>query len=344
MSSDMETRDRLREAALSFDRGESSVDPLELLPSAKQGNEGTGDPDATRGEAGDTKQPDNPESSAEVKTEDRRKRGPDGKFLPKEEATSAEQTQTTDPEKPTDSAFKAKKAKEAERLDKTWKQVEAEKAEVRAERQRLADLAKDVEQLKQGAQQRQQSDSGLSSQEYAKAAHTFYQKGLQLVKDGDTEGAQEQFDYASRAQAEANKRAQDEQQQYQSHSLQERAGKWRSTAEAVIKEVPEYGDGTSEQSQQMQQLLKEHPLLGEHEHGFRYAHEILQLRRQAAEASGLREENTKLKAENERLNKLTAINGGKPNKQHSQGKSFAEMTIDEQRAHLRKDAALQDAA
>jgi hypothetical protein len=160
------------------------------------------------------------------------------------------------------------------------------------------------------------------------------------MEEGDIDSAKEQRGMANQARQAAH---QYEQAEYQ-ESQQRFAQAWRTNAEAVIKEVPELGDPESEASQAMVALLEREPLLAQLQDGFRKGYEILKTQKEAAEASGLRDENTKLKKENERLNKLLNPLGSKGSPSHSGPTKFSEMSLDEQRAHLSKQAELQDAA
>src|SRR5947199_7918510 len=80
--SDAEIHDKLMAQAEAADRGEVAP-PVESSSSATQGEDDTGKTkeDADRAAEPDQAAPDSPEPAAEG-----RKRGPDGKFLPKEAA------------------------------------------------------------------------------------------------------------------------------------------------------------------------------------------------------------------------------------------------------------------
>jgi hypothetical protein len=91
----------------------------------------------------------------------------------------------------------------------------------------------------------------------------------------------------------------------------------------------------------MTKLLTDFPVLGYIPDGFRHGHEILKLRKEAAEASGLRDEVAKLKAEIERRDKLSAPTVAKDAAKHSSSSGGDKSLTWEQ---ARKEAEAYDAA
>lgn len=281
----------------------------------------------------DTKPP-NPEPSAEAKE---RARDEHGKFVKQEatEPTPAEQA----PEPKQESNY-AKKFKEEQRRDKSWQALEAEKQSFRQEREQILSEIKALRQdvVSSGAQR--PATARFASAQYNQAADEFAKRGRQFYKDGDVEQGDAQFDLASQARAQAG--------EAQKAEFTEAQGKfdtqWRDNANAVIKEVPELGDPNSEMSKDMIKLLEQHPVLGLVNDGFKHAHEILTLRRQAAEVSGLREENKTLKQEVDRLTKLTTPLGGKDTAKHSAPSNIADLPLEQQKATLFRQVEMADAA
>jgi hypothetical protein len=109
-----------------------------------------------------------------------------------------------------------------------------------------------------------------------------------------------------------------------------------------MKEVPELADGASDMSKEMTALLEQEPVFGYIQDGFKKAHEILKLRREAAEVSGLREENAKLKAENAEYVKKTTPTGGADAAKHPGPRKAEDMDLDELHRKLEREAELAD--
>lgn len=311
-SSDSDERAQLIASAEAADRGEAPS-PLETPPSVEKGGEDEQNSESHASEQAEKDSTDNPESSAEK---------PD-----------AQQSQEVKPDQ--DSKYK-KAVKEKARRDKTWKELETEKGQVRAEKARLAQIAQEIEQRRSQGQQ-----PSFDSRQLASAAAEFDKRARKLLQDGDLEGANEQLGLAVRARETS-------QQTYQAETTQaydNYSRAWQTNAVQVIQQYPELGDPKSEASQAMVALLEANPLLSHVADGFSKGVEILKLQRGAAEASGLREENKKLKTENERLNKLLSPSGDKPTSGHSHTKeTFESLPLEEQRKRLQREVEDADRA
>jgi hypothetical protein len=305
--------------------------------SAPQDGEGTAQPkseDRATDPAEDKAQPDNPEPSADPKDGDR-PRGPDGKFLPKDAAPPPPQAD------PNESKFARAKKDEA-RLARNRQEFEEEKARYRQEQEQIKREWAEFKQQHAAQSQSRNGDVGkFDSQSFNRAYLEFRDKAHRLLKEGDIDGAIEQFNWADKAQQGAQEAYQAEQQEQQSKFVNE----WQNKAREVIKERPTLGDASHEDARAMGELLTQYPVLGMIPDGFKHAAEILTMRKDAAEASGLREENNKLKAEIERLTKLTTPAGGKDAaKAHSSGIRPEDMPLHELHMKLKNEAEMADAA
>ena len=129
------------------------------------------------------------------------------------------------------------------------------------------------------------------------------------------------------------------QQQNQQHGHQQAVERARNDdLSAVIKADPEYGDPKSEKAREMAKFLGEHPFLDMVPDSFSKAKQVLDLRREAAQVPVWKQKYETAQKEVERLTKLTSINGGSP-ALPAGTKKFDDMTLDQQRDWLRKDAA-----
>ncbi len=325
---DEQIHENLRAHAEALDAGEEPAAPVVSKTPASTDKPGEVGSEAEEGRASEAETGKKPSSETSPEGEGKEAEGAEGA-----EAKPGEQ-------KPAESRWK--KAKEKTRLDRSWKALEAEKQAVRQREQQLAEIA--------NRRQTQPEDISraprFKSNEYWNEAQSFEQKGLKLMKDGDTEAAEEQFRYAQLARDTAQKAYEAEYQEAQSKAYQQFTNTWTATAEAVIKDNPALADPESQMSVDMLELLEQYPMLGQYPEGFKYGYEILKLRMTAGEVSELREENKKLKKENERLNGLTSISGSHDATRQSSGggTDFYSMTEEQQREHLRRDAEAQDAA
>lgn len=302
----------------------------EETPSAEQGAEVTGKPAEDRAPEQVEDTPDNPETS----TDKGPARGPDGKFVKKD----AEPTEPTPVEPAQPESKYAKAVKDQERLARNRKEFEEEKAQWRQEREQQR---REWEEFKRTTAQQPQKPAGLqlNSQQFASASNEFRQRGIKLMREGDVDSAEEQFKLADQAMQAANDAAQTER-----HQTEEQwQNTWREQALSVIREVPDLGVAGSELSKEMEQLLSENPILGFVPDGLRKGYEILKMRKEAAEVSGLRDENTKLKAEIDRLTKLATPLGGKDTARHSAPQSYQDMPLEQLHKKLLREAELDDA-
>ena len=294
---------QLRELAQKADSGEVTQEEIEGADVSEESTEDSAKKSEDR--TADTADTDSPETSAAGP-----RRGPDGKFLPKA-ATPAPKTETAP--KPGEEKAQVdgqqppteltKEQKDAARLDRSWKALEREKAMTRAREQQVAQREQHLQRAPDPAQQPRFSAKDLSD-----AANVFEQKANKAIDEGDADGAKENLKLASEARTAA----------YQSNQAeaaiqrQEFERTWEANCAQVVQENPELADPTSEMSEDMHEILAQHPILTLYPNGFRDAAEAIKLKRGAAEVSGLRDENTKLQKELKQLRERTSLSGSGP--------------------------------
>lgn len=253
-------------------------------------------------------------------------------------AKPAEQEQQPPaPEQKTDSKFE-KARKDAARRDESWKKLNEEKAQLQRDREEIERLRRQPAPPPPEAKKPvgpTKDERGHTADDYEEAAKGF-------DADGDADLAQR-----ARAQA-AALRQQDATAQTQAvatdqtAAVRERfANDWRSDMETAIRAHPALGQPESADAKELTELLEHEPIFGQIPNGFSRAVEVLKLRREAAQAPGLREQVTTLKSEIERLTKLTQLNGGSP-ATPAGSKRFEDMSEAEQRDHLQRKAAAAD--
>lgn len=321
--SDDQIRENLRAHAEALDEGESPEPPVVTKTPESATKSGEGKEPAEGKRAPDAKTEEKPVSS-ETSTE---------------EGVEAKPGEQKPGEQKPESKYK-KAQKDQARFERNWKKLE--------ERQRaLTERERQLAELAQRNQPPIAHQPRFKSGDYWNAAENFEKEGLKLLKE-DPEAAEEKFSFARAARTSAQQAYQLEYREAAQNAYNQFAKSWTDTAEKVIKDHPEYADENSEAAVQMMELLEAYPILGQNPEGFKQAHEILELRKAATEVSGLREENEKLKKENERLTGLTSISGVRDGSRQSHGKTgleaFNAMSIDEQRELLRRDAEAADNA
>lgn len=345
----------LRDFANKADAGQITQEELDAGPkatkpaekSAQDSESGqkastSGQQRAAGTEAATDNKPDNSETSAEEKpVVDRLGREHDpktGKLLPKKSDLAAD-TKPEAEQKPETPYSKAQKEQEREKsvLAGFEQKRQAEWARIRAEDQRLAQ-----ERAQLQAQAQQARAPRFSSQDLWQAADEFDKNSEKLLSEGDLDGAKAQLGLARSARQSAQQSYYYEQQQAYHSQVEQHGQAWRANCAQIIEQNPELADTTSEVGQQMTQLLEQEPILGQVPDGFKKAWEIIQMRRDAAEVSGLREENEKLKQELKAERERTGLGGSGPTP-HAE-KVYNESNMDEWGEQLRRQAMGQDAA
>ena len=224
------------------------------------------------------------------------------------------------------SKYEKAKQREAD----AWKKIQVTKAEQDAREQRLAE--RERQQPQQPRQPGDQQGAAKDERGFTAADYEAVAKGFD--DEGDAEMAKVTREKAAALKQQDAGAQHDAQQQGQQQHI-ERAR--HADLSAVIQADPEYGDPKSPKAREMAQFLGEHPFLDMVPDSFSKAKQVLDLRREAGRVKPLTEENTKLKAEVARLTKLTSINGGSP-ALPAGTKRFEDMTMEQQRDYLRRDA------
>lgn len=242
----------------------------------------------------------------------------DDESSPTPEKPAEEQKAEDPPKEPS----KYEKAKQREAA--AWNKINAEKEAIQREREEIVRLRQALPAERPPAAPKPVTDEkGNTAQDYEDAAKAF-------AAEGDN-------DLATKARAKAQEMRQREQvpAPTEAPAAQQRfESDWKADMEATIKANADLAKPDSEQAKGLQGLLREHPYLGQIPGGFSKAVQLLQLQAEAGKVKGLMEENSRHKAELDRLNKLTGIRGGGPSAPAKQ-KSFEDLSDAEQEAELR---------
>jgi hypothetical protein len=217
----------------------------------------------------------------------------------------------------------AKARKEQERQDRSWKKLEEEKASLRSEREKFDRERQQITQEKAKAKEYRDS-TGYTAEDYEKFARETDDPSL-------AEEASKRADALRSEASEArNKVAQED-----------FAKGWQENLNALLSQDPELHNRESDIGKELSKVLAERPLFSATPDGIRHAYEFAKARQSASLVSGLKDEVSKLKQENERLNKLTGLSASGPNQKPSP-KTFSEMTSKDQERFLERAAAEAD--
>lgn len=297
-------------------------------------------------------QPTEPEQKTVSRDEQGRFTKSDGsKSEPGEQAPAEQPSAEAKPVEPAkeDTAF-AKAKKERDRQENLLKNFESEKQRARAElAQQKAQI--DQERAQFEAQRRNpQARDKFTSAEYADFRNQSQRLAKKAFEDGDYEKAQEHIDNAEKAEVAAGQAYQNEQQEGQQNAQKNYWDAWRGNMEKTIHANREFGNPESPIAKEIQEVLKMPDILHPGQpnvferlpDGFAYAAEVAKLRLEAREAAQLRLDMAKMKAENDRLTKLTSISPSGP-ATHAGPKNFNNMSLDDMSRHVERQAAMADA-
>jgi hypothetical protein len=226
-----------------------------------------------------------------------------------------------------------------ERLEKIRQDAEQAKKEAREARDAAERLKAEVE--RKIAESGQRNDAGrFSVQDLSRAADYYENEADKAFKDGDIEKFNENIKNSREIRNTARRQATAEYQSAQQKAVSDFQRAYEECAEKVITDHPEYGV-EGEACTEMNKILDEFPILSMIPNGFAVAHQVREMRQKSGKADELSAENTKLKAEVERLTKLSALEDGSPTPP-SGGENFDKLSPEKKRAKLRAEAERAD--
>lgn len=282
--------------------------------------------------------PDSPDASAEPTRDEL------GRFT-KADGTKSEPNEPAEKPaadvKPTetkpDSKYE-KARKDEERLARNRREFEEEKTREREQ------LRREREEFERQRNAPSQTTTGqYSSKDFEAAAAEFEKEAAEAMRQGDPDEAAEKRDLALKAHRAAGAEREKEGQVAERGRLETFQKTWTENMNSHMREVAELRDAESPISKEVMKLLAEEKIFNFLPDGFAQAHRIAKLRLEAAEASGLRDENKKLREEVEKFKKLTALDGGGPIG-YTPAKDFDKMSLEEQGSYIQRAAERADQA
>lgn len=273
--------------------------------------------------------PEKPKETEAARVE--RERDELGRFKPKGdtpigEVTPKAETLKVEPTKP-ETPYELAKREGKEREARAWQKIEAEKADIARQR---TELQRSMEQRNEPARDQGQ----YTAEDYDKAAEEFSAAG--------------DPDLAARARDAAKGMRLTEQRVAQERGIKQFQDTYYRDAQSVIESEPDVVKHDSPIYKKMAEtfaLASEvtgiPDVLWKIPGGYKLAHGYAKSQLEAGMVSGLEEDNKKLKAEVERLNGLTRIDGSGPTSP-SAPKNLDNMSSDEAMEHLRQRARSAD--
>ncbi len=195
-----------------------------------------------------------------------------------------------------ESPAQKEKRESRDREASAWKKIEAEKAELNRHKAEIAAEKAKIEEARRETEKRNiyRDANGHSAEEYEKLANEFKAEG----EDGRAELALKK---ANEIRETGARKEQELQQQAFNSNFRE-----------VTKERKEYLDPDSADGQRIKGIFSENPHLFSMPDGFARAVRLDDQQRAALSVPELQRQLKELKAEKERLEKLTSIDGSNP--------------------------------
>ena len=226
---------------------------------------------------------------------------------------------------------KSKWEKNEERKASSWKQINAEKEEIKRQRESLLKEAEELKSRKvdldEGKDYR--AEKGFTAEDYENAAK-------RLKEEGDDDLASDAIDRAKEVRSEGDKA----QQQV---ATKKHWDAFESKRQELMQKHPDLSKADSELTQKANAILSEHPSM-QSAAGLEQAVKIARLQITAAGAETSEAQVKELTDKLNKLEKKMAVNGGFTSEKVDGGRSFDDLSMDEQEAHLLKAAASHDDA
>lgn len=230
------------------------------------------------------------------------------------------------------------------RLKKDQARLARNRQEHQAEREQFL---REREQLQREREEFERQRTTPPPAEKSPLAEFSEEALAQYAEDAEADGRHAQ---AARARAEIERRKAQpppapQRQQGSDPVSQERfVAAWKGNLETLTKENPDLGNPQSELYQETAGILKARPILHTYPDGIKDAVTLAKLQKEASAVPGLRKKVTDLEQEVQRLRAATTPAGGAPEQRGGAAKPFEQMSAEEQRASLRRQAAEADGA
>jgi hypothetical protein len=226
---------------------------------------------------------------------------------------------------------KSKWAKNEERKNSSWKQINAEKEEIKRQREALLKEAEELKSRKVDLDEGKayRDEKGFTAEDYENAAK-------RLKEEGDDDLASDAVERAKEVRSEGDKA----QQQV---VAKKHWDAFESKRQELMHKHTDLSKPDSELTQKANAILSEHPSM-QSAAGLEQAVNIAQLQIKAAGAETSEAQVKELTDKLTKLEKKMSVSGGFRSEKVDGDRSFDDLSMDEQEAHLLKAAASHDNA
>ena len=265
-----------------------------------------------------------PEPEAEPEPE------PEGQDVDEPESSLTEGETPEEEDKPQ----KSKWAKNESRKSKSWKEINSQKEAIKKEREELESIKGELQEkqtdMDEGKAYRDKD--GFTADDYERAAD-------RAEEDGD-------YSDAEAARARSKELAGEGKQVEQDRTVKKFQDAFEKTRQELMEEIPSLKDTDSELTKASNQILKDHPdlIYASEGTGLRYAVKIAQWKIAASKTETSQAEVKELTDKLNKLEKKMSVGGGFTSGKLDGGKSFDDLSLDDQGAYLLKAAAAHDDA
>lgn len=220
------------------------------------------------------------------------------------------------------------------RLDKGWKELRTERETIAREREQIAQQRRLAEQQQQQRQAETKRPAGPTAADYEEIAKEYEADGrLPLAKQARARAEE------LRKQETGNGAQPGRQERFTAEEVQTMTQQWQANLEKAGQENPDLQKEGSPLRVRVAELLKNSPLLHQSGDGILYAVAYAKNELKGKRADELETKVGELEKEIQRLTGLTSLHSGGA-APGSAAKKFEELTLDEQEATLREEAAV----
>ena len=230
---------------------------------------------------------------------------------------------------------KSKWEKNEERKTSSWKQINAEKEEIKRQRDELSQIADDLKSQNETINEGRayQDKHGFTAADYERAAE-------RAELDGNYDEADSARRMAERVETEGKE---NRAKAKEAKATKQHWDAFESKRQELMQKHPDLSKADSELTQKANAILSEHPSM-QSAAGLEQAVKIARLQITAAGAETSEAQVKELTDKLNKLEKKMSVNGGFTSEKVDGDRSFDDLSMDEQEAHLLKAAASHDNA
>jgi len=233
-----------------------------------------------------------------------------------------------------DKPQKSKWAKNESRKNKSWKEINSQKEAIKKEREELESMKGELQEKQSDMDEGKayRDKDGFTADDYERAAD-------RAEEDGD-------YSDAEAARARAKELAGEGKKAESDRTVKKFQDTFEKTRQELMEEIPSLKETDSELTKESNQILKDHPdlIYASEGTGLRYAVKIAQWKIAASKTETSQAEVKELTEKLNKLEKKMSVGGGFTSGKLDGGKTFDDLTLEDQESYLLKAAAAHDDA